>query len=212
MAKHPSDGSKNSDVGHAWVYIQDGDRYFEGGFSAETGRLQPTYLQGVGLLSERGDLNPARYLFATQKDGHLELGSGGHKPTYAAGIDITESQAEAIFSFIDNYPYESYRLTGDNCATFAADIAALVGIHLEVREMVEIDPVVTFRGETTVIWTDPTYSRLFIATPDRLEQSLWEHVQSGKLFHADIHGKSHDVKSVIHVNNLTRDCRGEIGG
>ena len=39
MAKHPSDGSKNSDVGHAWIYLKQGDSILQGGHSAERGIL-----------------------------------------------------------------------------------------------------------------------------------------------------------------------------
>lgn len=36
IAKHPSDWSKNGDVGHAWIYLK-GDEVIEGGHSGELG-------------------------------------------------------------------------------------------------------------------------------------------------------------------------------
>ena len=179
MAKHPSDGSKNTDVGHAWIYIKDEDRVFEGGVTAETGRIQPKYLHGVSYLSACGDPNPARYFFCPQRDGHLELGSGGHKPTYAAKVNATPEQVDQIFELIESYPYSDYALSGRSCASFVAEVAAILGIELEVRQTIQIDPVVCFRGERAVMWTDPKYGVISIATADRLERSLVELVESG---------------------------------
>src|SRR4051812_46329911 len=51
LAKHPRDGSKNGDVGHAWIYLygkRGGEEIIvEGGHSGELGLLQPRYLDGV---------------------------------------------------------------------------------------------------------------------------------------------------------------------
>jgi hypothetical protein len=180
MAKHPSDGSKNSDVGHAWIYMKWEGGEFEGGFSAETGVIQPTYLHGVSLLAERGDANPACYLFCRQKDGHLQQGSGGHRPTYAAKVDITEAQAKAILACIDTYPYEDYALSGKSCATFVQDIAKCIGIDLCVEQTLFIDQEISFRGERIRMWEDDCWSMLRVATPDRLERSLIELVAEGR--------------------------------
>lgn len=180
MAKHPSDGSKNTDVGHAWIYMKWEGGEFEGGFSAETGVNQPTYLHGVSLLAERGDPNPACYLFCRQKDGHLQLGSGGHRPSYAAKVDVTHEQAMAILDLIHNYPYSDYALCGKSCASFVQDIAELIGIDLVVEQTVFIDQEIAFRGERIRMWEEECWSILRVATPDRLERSLVELVAEGR--------------------------------
>lgn len=184
IAKHPSDGSKNSDVGHAWIYLKSGSYVLEGGHTAETGEFQPRYLEGVSLLSDKKDPNPARYLFCSQADGCFEHGSGGHRPTYAAKVDLTPDQVMNILRFIENYPYQDYRLAGNSCASFVAEIAKLIGYNFECDQRVIIDQSVTFRGETVLLWTDPVYQEIHIATPDRLERSLIEAVEQGKAEYA----------------------------
>lgn len=176
VAKHPSDGSKNSDFGHAWIYLKKGDEVFEGGHSAERGFLQPRYIEGVCLLAEKGDPNPGRYLWAEQQDGYCELGSGGHRPTFAAKIDLSEEQYEQVVAFIAQYPFNHYAISGHNCASFVADIAALIGLPLDYQETLMLPPIVMGMP----LWRDPCYACITIASPDRLEKSLIDLVRTGQ--------------------------------
>ena len=83
-SKHPSDGSKNGDVGHAWIYLQgnvNGESIvIEGGHSGELGICQPKYFDGIMNYVEygyadsscgemcclRNEPNPVKYLWASQ--------------------------------------------------------------------------------------------------------------------------------------------------
>jgi hypothetical protein len=188
IAKHPSDGTKNSDVGHAWVYLQgniDGHPMcLEGGHSGERGISQPKYFEGVIECLERGDPNPIRYLWECQKDGYFEEGSGGHQPTYAAKIDLTPEQFQDILRFIEQYCYEDYYLTNHQCASFLTEIAARVGIVLQDKVTVEINPVVCVSGEYLPLWEDPCYNHITLCSPDKLEESLMQLVYEGRMEYA----------------------------
>src|SRR5262249_3565265 len=67
LCKHPSDWSKNGDVGHAWIYLQGTFEnrvvVLEGGHSGECGYIQAKYFEGVMDYAEAGDDNPVRYLW-----------------------------------------------------------------------------------------------------------------------------------------------------
>lgn len=176
VAKHPSDGSKNSDFGHAWIYLKKYDEVFEGGHSAERGFLQPRYIEGVCLLAEKGDPSPGRYLWAEQKDGFCELGSGGHRPTFAAKVDLTDEQYEKVVAYITTYPFNHYAITGHSCASFVADIALLIGLSLDYQETLTLPSTVMGMQ----LWKDPRYSQITLASPDRLEKSLINLVRRGQ--------------------------------
>lgn len=180
ISKHPSDGSKNSDVGHAWIYLKTDQGVIEGGHSAETGLLQPKYLEGVCLLSEKCDPNPARYFWAIQKDGYFEPGWGGHRPTFALKINLSSEEVAKVQEFISCYQYEDYSLTGNNCVSFVAGIASLLGIELDIWQTVELDSSVTCAGEKIKMWTDPCYQHITFGSPDRLERSLIRLALSGR--------------------------------
>lgn len=177
VAKHPSDGSKNSDFGHAWIYLKKGEALLEGGHSAERGYLQPRYIDGVCLLAEKGDPNPVRYLWSEQQDGYFEGGRGGHRATFAAKIDLTEEQYEKILAYIESYRFDHYAITGQSCATFVAGVARVIGVELEVQQTLLLPP----RVFDLPLWSDPAYSQILLASPDRLEKSLMEKVKEGAL-------------------------------
>ena len=102
LVKHPSDGSKNSDVGHAWIYlhgiVNDQNIGLEGGHSGELGIYQPRYFEGIMNYLEYGyanptsqqqscprhESNPVKYLWEIQQDGFFQKGSGGHCPTFCS--------------------------------------------------------------------------------------------------------------------------------
>jgi len=198
MAKHPSDGSKNSDVGHAWIYLQGiyehGIVCFEGGHSGECGRIQTKYFDGVmnyidfgyanptaeDLQNPRFEPNPIKYLWETQDDGFCQLGNGGHRPTFAVKVDLNTEQFQRILSFTKNYCYEEYALTGNQCSSFVAQIAALAGVDLECETTISIEPCLWIAEEKVQLWNDPCYSELTFASPDVLEKSLMEAVREGK--------------------------------
>jgi hypothetical protein len=173
MAKHPSDGSKNSDVGHSWVLLKTPCFVWEGGHSGETGEGQPRYFEGVALLAESGDENPIRYLWAIQKNGFLEAGSGDHFPTFAVKFDITEDQAAAIQNFLRSYPYENYSMS-HNCCTLVAEVGRIIGLDLETEVAIYIPESVQMGSEAIPLRRCEDYSVIHVSSPDRLEKSLRE--------------------------------------
>lgn len=125
--------------------------------------------------------NPAKYLWDVQFDGYFEWGSGGHVPTFGAKIDLTAEEFDRILAFIQSYDYRCYSLVGNQCSSFATHVASLGGIDLECETTIEIEPVMLFRGEKIRFWTDPSYSRLTLSTPDVLERSLMRAVREGTM-------------------------------
>lgn len=203
LAKHPSDGSKNGDVGHAWIYLQgsvNGEKVVvEGGHSGETGLSQPKYFDGVMNNIEYGtpdptseqkhfyrkEPNPIKYLWASQCDGFFQKGSGNHIPTFAAKIDLTESQFLRILEFIKNeYHYRDYAITRNQCTSFVAQIGALANFSMTYKITIPIDQTITMGGKTLTLWEDPNYSMLTLPSPDILEQSLIQSVGEGKAEYA----------------------------
>lgn len=180
MTKHPRRGTKESNVGHAWVLLHgtiEGEcLVFEGGHSGELGYSQPTYFNGVMDRIDKGDLNPISYLWEEQNDGFLQRGSGGHRPTYAIKVEITEEQYHEVLAYIHNYDYRHYSLVENQCASFVAGIAALVGLELPCEVAVSIPS--TLKGVT--LWGDKRYASITLFTPDVLERSMAKAVQRGE--------------------------------
>lgn len=184
LAKHPSDGSKNGDVGHAWIYLEgnlNNERIVvEGGHSGELGIVQPKYVEGVIEGCEGGDDNPISYLWATQRDGFFQKGSGGHIPTFAVKIDLTEEQFREVLQYIERYPFSRYSVTQDQCSSFLVGIGGVIGICLEHEVTMAIQSEVWLGREKIVLWRDPCYSKITFSTPDILEKSLMELVREGR--------------------------------
>lgn len=178
IAKHPSDLSKNGDVGHAWIYLH-GDAIIEGGHSGELGIDQPKYMDGVVDNIELGAKNPISYLWCPQCDGFFQSGNGGHRPTCAAKASLTKEQFEAIYAYIQNYNFKEYSITKHQCCHFVKEIAAIAGFPLEDQVVVEIDPKLKLGGVDCILWQDPSYQYLKFGSPDRLEYSLREYVRDG---------------------------------
>jgi hypothetical protein len=197
VAKHPSDGSKNGDVGHAWIYLQgevDGQTVFiEGGHTGETGCYQAPYFDGImnyldygyatptseQLLSPRYEPNPVKYLWETQQDGFFQWGAGNHRPSFAARIDLSQEQFLHVLAFLENYGYAEYALTGNQCSSFMAQVAAIAELDLESEVTMQIASHVQVGGRCLRLWEDPCYAELTIATPDVLEKSLMDAVEGG---------------------------------
>lgn len=184
MAKHPSDGSKNGDVGHAWIYLKgevDGKPYYlEGGHSGELGVFQPRYLEGVWDNIVLGAKDPISYLFCPQGDGFFQIGNGNYSPTFAAKIDLSQEQFGHIKQFIESYDFSTFSLTDKQCTHFAVRIAALAGLILKDQCAVSIHQHLHFSGHCIQLWQDPKYGEIQFGSPDVLEKSLMEVVASGK--------------------------------
>ena len=200
MVKNPIDGSKRGNVGHAWLYlygIEEGQEVvMEGGHSGEFGYVQPKYFDGVMNLVQYGYLsptpeekknprhepNPIKYLWAAQRDGILQKGSGQHTPTYAAKVDLTEEQYEEIKAFIhpSNYNYRDFSVTDNQCAGLLARVAALIDLELECHVTMEVEQTITMYGHNVQLWEDEQYSSITFSAPDALEKSLMKAVAEGK--------------------------------
>lgn len=203
VAKHPSDGNKNRDVGHAWIYLQgmiDGEIvYLYGGHSGETGLYQARYFDGImnyidfgyanptrrQLNTIRYEANPVKYLWEIQKDGFFEWGAGIHRPTYGGKVDLTEEQFKNILGFAQQYDYAYYSLIGNQCSSFVAQVASLAGLDLECEITIAINKELYLKGEHIRFWKDPCYSQLTISSPDIIERSLIQAVREGKAQYVD---------------------------
>lgn len=203
VTKHPSDGSKNGDIGHAWIYLQgyrEGQKVIlEGGHSGERGLIQARYFDGIMNYHEFGygnptleqqrlpryEPNPARYLWTTQSDGFFQKGSGGHHPTFAAKINLTRAQFERIWRFIHTgYPFRQYALSQHQCSSFAVQVAALADWELDADVKMKIEPQLYYGGMWIRLWSDPQYAVFTFSSPDQLEKSLMESVRQGKAEYA----------------------------
>lgn len=182
FTKHPANGSKQGEVGHAWIYLQGRDSFIEGGHTGEYGTDRPRYVDGIMRYLALGDSNPVKYLWESLNDGVFQKGSGGHSPTYAAKFKINCTQYLAMRAFIDpeSYPYRHYSLTEQQCTTFVGQVAALAGICLETDVTMKIMPTAKIAGAQVRLWSDPRYSAITFASPDVLEKSLRNAVMRGE--------------------------------
>jgi len=186
FTKHPSTGNKSCNVGHAWLYLKGDKRVIEGGHSGELGIVQPKYVDGIMSLVEIADLNPARYLWESLNDGFFQEGNGGHNPTFAVKIDLTEKQFSDICMFIDthNYPYKDYSLTKRQCASFISQVLSLVDIKIDTDVTMRINQYVRVGGLRAKLWEDQKYSSITFSSPDIVEKSLMALVDDGKAEYA----------------------------
>lgn len=173
-------------VGHAWIALHgtlDG-RVIDltVGHSGELGVMDRPYFEGVMDLVEQRDPNPIAYLFSTLRDGFPQLSSGGHVPTFAAKRTLTEQQLRAILRFIHptRYPYSQYGLTGRQCASFVAQVAALAGCSLADKVTVPIPQYFIYGGWKMRLWSDCRYSKLTFSSPDKIEEALKQLVERGE--------------------------------
>jgi hypothetical protein len=204
IAKHPSDGSKNGDFGHAWIYVEglvNGKKIaIEGGHSGERGLLQAKYFDGImnyndwgyanptpeQKLCPRYEPNPAKYLWTSQNDGFFQKGSGDHTPTFAVKINLSKNQFQQILKFIHPrcYPYQRYALTRHQCSSFVAEVASLADLYLDCEVSISIQPRVLYGGRWVRFWEDPQYALLTFSSPDQLEKSLMKAVNEGQAEYA----------------------------
>lgn len=198
IAQHPN-GSRQRDVGHAWIYlkgIKKGKPFaIEGGHSGELGDLQPKYFDGIMNYIEYGDLkpsfckkeelNPIKYLWAVQRDGFFQTGSGRHRPTFAAKIDLSQEQFEAIYQLIQrDYCYSDYSLVHNQCCALVARAAEKAGWIVDYKQTIDILPSILLGEEKFILWKDAGYSTFTFGSPDVLEKSLMRAVLEGKAEYA----------------------------
>ncbi len=110
-----------------------------GGHSGELGQIQPRYVEGVFLHYEEGQDNPISYLWECQHDGFFQYGPGQHTPTFAAKIDLDKAQFFRILRFIQTYDYTEYSITGNQCSSFAAQLAAFANVDLECEISMKVE-------------------------------------------------------------------------
>ena len=188
-----------TDVGHAWVKVQGriGGRQvkLEGGHMGEHGAVQAKYMEGVMDLHDYGYLrpteaqrsqpryepNPIRYIWASQWDGHWARGPSGHKPSYAATVELTAPQFVKICAFLhpNNYDYQEYNLASNQCSTLVAKVATLAGLDLEHEVRVPIEKSIQWGKQSIRLREDGAYGELILSTPDKLEASLKAAVRDG---------------------------------
>lgn len=184
--KHPQGGRKDGTVGHAWIYLKGemGGKpvELEGGHSGERGGRSLTYMEGVDYLISCGEPNPIRYLFEPLEDGYFEPGPGTHSPTFAAKVDLSKEQFEAILAYIHptRYPYRSYSLTGRQCASFAVQVAALADLMIDAEVILPLPKTVKVGRETFTLYENEKYSSITFCSPDMVEQELIRRVLEGK--------------------------------
>lgn len=188
LAKHPSDGSKNGDVGHAWIYLQgildEEVAFLEGGHSGELGNLQPRYVEGFLLKYERGEENPISYLWETQHDGFFQQGSGQHEPTFAAKVDLSKEQYNKILRFIEHYNFSEYAVTGNQCSSFAVQVAAFANLQLDCEVTMQVAQNIALAGQSICLWQDNAYAEITFSSPDILERSLMRAVAEDRAEYA----------------------------
>ncbi len=184
MAKHPDTYSKEGDVGHAWIYlhgIREGQCVVhEGGHSGETGLFQPRYFEGLIQQVDSHCENPVSYLWETQHDGFYQNGNGGHRPTLAAKVNLTEDQYNKVLRFIACYPFSDYALTGNQCASFLAQIGELIDFPIACHVTVALEPSIDIGNEHLHLWSDPAYGDITVSTPDIIEKSLLTALHEGR--------------------------------
>lgn len=180
---------QDPNTGHTWVILsgkEEGKRWvFEGGHTGEFGLYAPRYFDEVVRLSwEEKDPNPASYLFHPLPDGSLQYGSGGHTPTFAAAFPLTEEGYRRVKRLLtnDGYDFSRWGILGPNCMKFSLACLASIGIELNCQEKVELPKSFTYKGIEVSLWSDPTFSCIYIETPELLEKRLWDLVEKEKAF------------------------------
>jgi hypothetical protein len=191
---------KGGFVGHAWVLlsgIENGRRTIvEAGLSPR-GATGLQFFQGVLQLAEFGYVDPTdeqknhprhepdpiSYLWLDQGNGYLQPASEHSlRPTYAAKLDLNPDQYQRIKARLDpELPsHRSFQLTGQQCSSFVAELAALAGVKLKHQVTMAIPREVQYNGRRVRLWTDPRYSSITLSTPDVVQEDLKRLVASGR--------------------------------
>ena len=179
--------SQDPNTGHAWIVLsgtEDGKEWvFEGGHTGEFGLYAPRYFDEVVRLSyEEHHPNPAHYLFTPLPDGSIQYGSGGHRPTFAAALPLTEEGYHRIRRLLlkDGYDFSQWGIRGPNCIRFVLSCLAAADIELDCQETLVMPQSFLYRGEEIRLWSDPTFSTITVETPELLEKRLWQLTEEGR--------------------------------
>lgn len=174
-------------VGHVWIYLEgdlQGKRIaLEGGHSGELGIAAPRYFEQIAAV-QNSEADPISCLHKPLDDGFFQKGNGDHIPTFAAKMTLSQKQFEVILEFISLYSFKEYNLLSHQCATFAEQIAALVGLELPSEITLAIEPYIYFGGEKIRFWSHPEYCMLTLNLPDLFEKALLNKVLEGTLENA----------------------------
>ena len=108
----------------------------------------------------------------------------GIAPLFAAKINLSETQFMDIWRYIETYDFSQFSLTGNQCTTFAAQIAKLGGVSLSHTIAIPVQQKIWIGRDCITLWNDSTYSSITLSSPDILEKSLIEAVQAGNAEYA----------------------------
>lgn len=191
---------KGGFIGHAWVLLsgfENGRReVVEAGISPKgAGSLE--FFRGVLHLAEYGYVDPSdeqkthpryepdpiSYLWWDQGNGYLQPASEfSLRPTYAAKVDLNREQYRRIKARLDpELPsHRSFQLTGQQCSSFVAELAALAGVILKHQVTIPIPREAQVNGRRVRLWTDPKYSSITLSTPDVIQEDMKRLVASGR--------------------------------
>jgi hypothetical protein len=173
-------------IGHAWIILCGQDAHgtflFEGGHTGEFGCIAPKYFDHIVDLSiHKKSENPITYLYTLLPDGQVEIGSGGHHPTFAAAFSLNQEGFFRIKKLIaKEYDFSSWGILGPNCVQFARVCLAATGIQINCEEEIPIPQVFSINGEKIRLWENPAFSCILAQTPELLEKRLLELVQNGQ--------------------------------
>ncbi len=173
-------------IGHAWVILYGKDAtgtfVFEGGHTGEFGCIAPKYFDHIVDLSMTNESkNPVAYLYTLLPDGQIQLGSGGHRPSFAAAFPLNLEGFLRIKRLIGReYDFSSWGILGPNCVQFARACLAATGIQINCEEEIPIPQVFSINGEEIRLWENPAFSCILAQTPELLEKRLIELVQNGQ--------------------------------
>lgn len=172
--------------GHVWILLVDqrANKYWECGYTGETSSSLPGYFDGLGQLLQGqmspemkrcgADLqNPVGYLFLKRNDGRLQWGNGGHTPTCALGIALSQSQKEKIIEQILNCTKNEYSLQNDNCIHFALSLLRIADVRLRCfSKRLLIPKTITIDHHRVLLRRDSAFKTLALCTPQLLSSGL----------------------------------------
>ena len=176
--------------------VSEGGHSGENGDRGKNGKITNsnflTYAKGVAYLAfmpptapsplkdipEADPANPARWLWYIYEDGEWKRDSGGHtKVDSELSVSISKEQYDAIKAKIDAFDSDesllrNYGLTGNQCTSTAASLADMAGVHIDPYVQLNIPSSATLDGHELRLWTDPKYSSIRFAIPEKMEQEL----------------------------------------
>ncbi len=199
------------DTGHAWIVLsgkKSGKRWiFEGGHSVNCNAVMPGYVKKmIGLACEDTENNPARSLFNATNEGLFEYGSGNNKPTFAAAFPLTKDGFDRTIKILENYQFENWGLRGPNCVQLVQTCLSAVGVDCSLYDTVDVPETINFFGNQVRLWSDPSYARLPVKTPDLLEKRLFDLVktkQASAAMHWYTNFNQHVRKGLLSTNEIS---------